>query len=98
MMRTITIAILAMTAFGAIAEAREVHVDGYTRRDGTYVRPHVRSAPDSSRENNYGPSQYYGQPPGQRDHDGDGLANRYDKDDDNDGIKDNRDRSQYGGR
>ncbi len=31
-----------------------VHVDGYVRRDGTYVQPHYRSAPDGNPYNNYG--------------------------------------------
>jgi len=30
-----------------------VHVEGYTRKDGTYVAPHYRSAPDGSFENNW---------------------------------------------
>lgn len=32
---------------GAIGRFGTVHVRGYTRSDGTYVRPHVRSAPGS---------------------------------------------------
>ena len=32
----------------------QVYVDGYYRRDGTYVRPHVRSNPDGNCWNNYG--------------------------------------------
>jgi hypothetical protein len=28
-------------------ESGTVHVDGYTRRDGTYVRPYTRRAPCS---------------------------------------------------
>ena len=31
----------------------DVFVNGYTRRDGTYVAPHFRSAPDSSVDNNW---------------------------------------------
>ncbi len=75
----------------------QVHVDGYYRKDGTYVRPHVRSAPDGIKSNNYGPS--YGvnmMSPAGRDADGDGVENRFDQDDDNDGTLDNFDRSQYG--
>lgn len=34
----------------------QVQVDGYTRRDGTYVAPHYRSAPDSNTYNNYSTS------------------------------------------
>jgi len=33
--------------------ARDVSVKGYYRKDGTYVRPHMRSAPDSSVYNNW---------------------------------------------
>jgi hypothetical protein len=29
-------------------------VNGYMKRDGTYVAPHMRSAPDNTRLNNYG--------------------------------------------
>jgi len=31
----------------------QVHVRGYYRSDGTYVQPHVRSAPDGNPYNNY---------------------------------------------
>lgn len=31
----------------------DVHVRGYTRKDGTYVQPHWRSAPDGNPYNNY---------------------------------------------
>lgn len=30
-----------------------VHVRGYTRKDGTYVQPHHRSAPDGRKSNNW---------------------------------------------
>ncbi len=33
--------------------AADVNVRGYFRNDGTYVQPHVRSAPDSNPWNNY---------------------------------------------
>lgn len=37
----------------------QVRVDGYYRRDGTYVQPHSRTAPDSNPFNNYGyPGNY----------------------------------------
>lgn len=32
----------------------DTHVKGYTKKDGTYVAPHVRSSPDKSKDNNYG--------------------------------------------
>lgn len=103
-MRAIIMALgLAAALFSTeSANAQDVRVRGYTRSDGTYVAPHVRSAPDSSRANNYGPSRsspgYRGlyTAPNTRDHDRDGIANRYDSDDDNDGSHDNADASQYG--
>jgi hypothetical protein len=93
------IAIAITLALSAPAFA-QVHVSGYTRRDGTYVQPHVRSAPNSTRSDNYGPSRqssydnsssYYAPTyvsPYSRDQDHDGLSNQYDQDDDNDGIGD----------
>jgi hypothetical protein len=64
--------------------------NGIDPRDGTYVAPHVRSAPNNTRVDNYGrPSasdRAYGVPAYQRDYDNDGLSNRLDPDDDNDGI------------
>ena len=35
------------------AAAKDVYVRGYTRKDGTYVRPHYRSAPDGTTTNNF---------------------------------------------
>lgn len=35
------------------AFARDVYVNGYTRSNGTYVQPHYRSAPDSTKSNNW---------------------------------------------
>jgi len=44
----------------------QVSVQGYTRRDGTYVEPHHRTAPDSDRFNNFSTqgntNPYTGQP------------------------------------
>jgi len=44
--------ITALLAFASIASADE-YVDGYIRKDGTYVAPHYRSSPDNSTWNNY---------------------------------------------
>ncbi len=33
--------------------AKDVPVRGYTRKDGTYVAPHVRTAPNSTKSDNY---------------------------------------------
>ena len=43
----------AAAAFAGSAFARDVWVNGYTRSDGTEVRGHYRSAPDSSYNNNW---------------------------------------------
>jgi hypothetical protein len=57
------VALLASMSGGAFAQ---VHVDGYTRSDGTYVAPHYRSAPDGNVFNNYSTqgntNPYTGQP------------------------------------
>lgn len=47
---------IALTAFAALSVAQafaQVRVDGYTKRNGTYVAPHIRSNPDGNRFNNY---------------------------------------------
>ena len=78
--------------------AKDVYVKGYYRNDGTYVRPHVRSAPNQYRWDNYGPSQNSNElmNPRMRDYDRDGTPNYLDRDDDNDGRLDDFDRNQYG--
>lgn len=48
----VLLALCAML-FVSVAEARGVRVRGYTRKDGTYVAPHYRSAPNSNRSDNY---------------------------------------------
>jgi len=65
----------------------------YYRKDGTYVRPHMRSSPNQSNSDNYGPSQRDSElmNPRNRDYDGDGTPNYLDTDDDNDGVSDNSD-------
>lgn len=35
------------------AFAGNVYVKGYTRKEGTYVQTHYRTAPDSKRDNNW---------------------------------------------
>lgn len=88
----------------SLCYAGDVSVKGYYRKDGTYVRPHHRSSPDSDLSNNYGRAssqqrqQYQGYtslPSYNNDYDNDGVANRNDRDDDNDGIGDKYDSGQY---
>lgn len=83
---------LMILCFTTVSLAKTVHVKGYTRKDGTYVRPHIRSSPDSVKWNNYGSSStsvskdrfsYE-----DRDQDRDGIPNYRDHDDDNDGVLD----------
>lgn len=89
----------------SLCYAGDVFVNGYYRKDGTYVRPHHRSSPDSDLSNNYGRANYQQRkqyqdystlPSYDNDYDNDGISNRYDRDDDDDGISDNYDSSQYG--
>ena len=70
---------------------------GYYKKNGTYVAPHTRSIPNSTRSDNYGRQDrsnsgyggYNYQPA--RDADGDGVSNQSDNDDDNDGLTDDYD-------
>ena len=39
-------------AFPLVSMA-QVQVDGYTRKDGTYVAPHMRSSPNQTKLDNY---------------------------------------------
>ncbi len=39
--------------FSFVAIAKDVKVKGYYKKNGTYVKPHYRSAPDSSINNNW---------------------------------------------
>ncbi len=66
----------------------DTYVNGYTRRDGTYVKGHYRSDPDGVKWNNYGSSSRNSYGVYGRDSDGDGLWNQFDMDDDNDGTFD----------
>ena len=37
----------------SIALARDTHVNGYYRQNGTYVQPHYRTAPNNTKTDNY---------------------------------------------
>ena len=80
---------------GSAAQAKSVQVRGYTRANGTYVAPHIRSSPDSVKWNNYGSAKSAGSnytggytSPLARDSDRDGIPNYKDKDDNNNGVSD----------
>ena len=81
----ISLVLLADSVF-----AGQTWVDGYHRKDGTYVQPHVRSTPNAHRYDNFGPGSNPHTPYG-RDSDRDGMWNQYDMDDDNDGYFDDYD-------
>jgi hypothetical protein len=44
---------MLLGAAPAVAQRGAVQVRGYTRKDGTYVAPHMRSAPDGTTSNNW---------------------------------------------
>lgn len=75
----------------SVVYSKDVYVKGYFKKNGTYVSPYVRSSPDSFKWNNYGSpgaSDFGGGSPYFRDSDGDGISNRFDMDDDNNGRMD----------
>lgn len=45
--------VFVLTALAGAAYARDVYVNGHTRKDGTYVQPHYRSNPDGNFNNNW---------------------------------------------
>jgi hypothetical protein len=46
--------LVALLCFAtASLDAKDVHVKGYTRKDGTYVAPYTRTAPNKTRNDNY---------------------------------------------
>jgi hypothetical protein len=55
MKKTLSLLILclAVVFFSTELFAQRSSVRGYTRRDGTYVQPHYRSAPDGNVYNNW---------------------------------------------
>lgn len=90
-MKAITILIISLFSTSILADTS---VRGYFRKDGTYVAPHARSSPNTTRMDNYGSAssnQSFQPSPLMRDSDGDGLFNQYDMDDDNDGTFDDSD-------
>lgn len=52
MKQSLVIMTLAAALAAPAVQAAD-YVSGYTRSDGTYVQPHYRSSPDSSKWNNY---------------------------------------------
>lgn len=48
-----------MASMGAAASADPVQVQGHVNRDGTYVQPHVRTAPNSTINDNWSTKPNY---------------------------------------
>jgi hypothetical protein len=49
----IALSVCLSSLFICSAAFAQVHVNGYTRKDGTYVAPYERTAPNSTRNDNY---------------------------------------------
>lgn len=50
----IGLAAISLVGFATVASAQASHhVEGYTRRDGTYVQPHEQTNPNSTKLDNY---------------------------------------------
>lgn len=53
MIRRLMLSVIALSLLVPAFARAQVFVPGYLRRDGTYVQPHYRSAPDGNPYNNY---------------------------------------------
>jgi hypothetical protein len=51
-LKLLTTVIVGM-AVSSIAAAKDVYVDSYTKKDGTYVPSHYRTAPNNTKSDNY---------------------------------------------
>ena len=54
MRKTLAIITLALSVLSAGSAFADQYVRGYTRDNGTYVSPYIRSTPDGNPYNNYG--------------------------------------------
>jgi len=98
MKKLMVLAVLGIFLVAMVGNAFAGWVNGYSRKNGTYVSGYYRSSPDGNKSNNYGPSRSNSERinPYGRDNDRDGVPNYMDMDDDNDGISDAYDSNQYG--
>lgn len=53
MKKKILFCMLAFFVFNSLSAYADVHVHGYNRADGTYVKPHYHSDPDGNLDNNW---------------------------------------------
>ena len=49
----VAIGLMMPTIEAATAYSHDVYVSGYTKKNGTYVKPHRRSKPNYTRNDNY---------------------------------------------
>ena len=52
-MKKLILVLAAMLVFVVSTVYAQVQVDGYTRKNGTYVQPHYRSSPNNTVRDNY---------------------------------------------
>ena len=53
MKKIISVAAIAASVFFATSAQAYVYVNGYTKSNGTYVAPHIRTSPDGYCWNNF---------------------------------------------
>ncbi len=53
MVEFVSARVQARSGYKSGSKGSSTHVRGYTKKDGTYVAPHRRSAPDKSKANNW---------------------------------------------
>lgn len=58
-MKNTYIAIIILSSIAQTQLHADSYVNGYYRKDGTYVQPHHRSDPDGNRFNNYSTEGHY---------------------------------------
>lgn len=95
-MKKLILVVLLVVGLASIASAE--WVNGYTRRDGTYVPGYERSPRNNQKWDNYGSKSnndkgYGYSSPYSRDSDKDGISNQYDLDDNNNGVADDYERT-----
>lgn len=54
MMKKIILALTVVASLISVNALADQYVNGYTRSNGTYVEPYVRSSPNSTTYDNYG--------------------------------------------
>lgn len=52
-MKIFTVIVVVLVSLQSVAALADEYVNGYYRKDGTYVQPYTRSSPDKTVTNNY---------------------------------------------